>query len=409
MTIDGAGKVTFLLGAGASVDAGLPVSVELTRVITQRLDTGWGRSPVSQALHVAIGAIVAHDTARGKSAYDGIDVERIFASIQMLARRNDHELTPFVAAWSGGIDSFGANGRLPAFWGGEFRKAVHDDRFGTSSLERKFKEGVEALARTIDSSEIYRRLEQEMIESLVSTLEVSAESVEYLSPLLRTAESTTVQIATLNYDNSVELLAKQQGADLDTGIESWLGGYKWSWRPEANVRLLKLHGSLDWRLRVRREDGERIAVDRVLVGEDDDRKLWGSNMGVVFGQGSKLRADGPFLAMLIEFDRFLESTEHLVIVGYSMRDEHINAALRRWVVEHPEGRLSIVDPGFPDIADAQYDVPFQRDLVEAFCEFDESGSRLGYPRTPTANLVVIRKGARDGLAEVFERVLPGFE
>lgn len=406
MTINEPVKVTFLLGAGASVDAGLPVSVELTRVITERLERGWN-SPISQALHVAIGAIVAHDTARGKSAYAGIDVERIFASIQMLARRNDHELTPFVAAWNAGIESFGANGRLPSFWGGEFRKAIGDDRFGTSNLERKFKEGVEAIAKTKDSTEIYRSLEQEMIESLVSALEVSADNVGYLSPLLRAASSSKVQVATLNYDNSVELLATQVGADLDSGIESWTGGYRWNWRPEASVRLLKLHGSLDWRLRVRREQGERIPVDRVLVGEDD-RQRWGSNMGVVFGQGSKLRADGPFLAMLIEFDRFLESTEHLVIVGYSMRDEHINAALRRWVVDHPEGKLSIVDPGFPTLHHPAYDAPFQRDLVEAFCQHDSSGS-LSYPLTPTANLAIIRKGAKDGLSEVFEGVLPGLE
>jgi hypothetical protein len=403
------GKVTFLLGAGASVDAGLPVSVDLTKAITQRLEGGWRRSSVSQALHVAIGAIVAHDTARGKSAYDGIDVERIFASIRMLGRRSDHELTPFVAAWNGGVDSFGVNGSLPGFWAKNFKEEIFKKESFPSGLERKFKEGVEAISKTRDSAEIYLRLEQEMIESLVSALAVSPDRVDYLSPLVADAPSRTVQIATLNYDNSVEMMASQQSLDLDTGIQNWSGGYTWSWRPEASVNLLKLHGSLDWRLSVQKAKGERIGVDRVLVGEDEENRMsWRSNMGVVFGQGSKLRADGPFLAMLIEFDRFLASTDHLVIVGYSMRDEHINAALRRWVGSHPDGKLSIVDPGFPEL-DGRDEVPFRRDLLEAFCEYDEASGNAAYPRILTPNIRVVRKGAKEGLTEVFEQALPGLE
>jgi hypothetical protein len=409
MTTDNpAPKVTFLLGAGASVDAGLPVSVDLTKAITRRLEENHRGREVVQALHVAIGAIVAHDTSHGKGAYDGIDVERIFASIRMLGKRGDHELAPFVAAWQAGIDSF-AGGSLPSFWASNFKKELFDSRFGDFGLERHFKEGVQALSKNLDSTLIYQRLEQEMIESLVSTLAVAPEKVDYLAPLVEEASSGPVQIATLNYDHSVELLAQQKGLDLDTGIENWRGGYDWTWRRDARVRLLKLHGSLEWRLAMDRSPGQRIDVDQVTVGRgEEDRRSWGSSIGVVFGQGSKLRADGPFLAMLIELDRFLTQTEHLVIVGYSMRDEHINAALRRWVAGHPEGRLSIVDPAFPEL-DARGQVPFQRSLIEAFCQLDEAGENPLYPRKATDNLDIIRKGARDGLAEVFKDALPGLD
>ena len=210
-------------------------------------------------------------------------------------------------------------------------------------------------------------------------------------------------------DHSVELLAQQKGLDLDTGIENWRGGYEWNWRHDADVRLLKLHGSLEWRLAMDKEPGQKIAVDQVTVGQGEvNRRSWGSSIGVVFGQGSKLRADGPFLAMLIELDRFLARTDHLVIVGYSMRDEHINAALRRWVAAHPDGRLSIVDPAFPEL-NARGQVPFQRNLVEAFCQLDEAGENPLYPKKVTDNVAIIRKGAKDGLADVFKAALPGLD
>ena len=81
-------------------------------------------------------------------------------------------------------------------------------------------------------------------------------------------------------------------------------------------------------------------ISEHLVGVGDEV---GANPALVFGLGSKLRSDGPFLAMLVEFDRLLASTEWLTIVGYSFRDDHINAALTRWM-NGSARRLSVIDP-----------------------------------------------------------------
>lgn len=82
-------------------------------------------------------------------------------------------------------------------------------------------------------------------------------------------------------------------------------------------------------------------ISEHLVGVGDEV---GANPALVFGLGSKLRSDGPFLAMLVEFDRLLASTEWLTIVGYSFRDDHINAALTRWMNGSSARRLSVIDP-----------------------------------------------------------------
>lgn len=91
------------------------------------------------------------------------------------------------------------------------------------------------------------------------------------------------------------------------------------------MRLLKLHGSLDYVLHDARPVGGRISSEN-LVGVGNEI---GANPALVFGLGSKLRSDGLFLAMLVEFDKLLAEREWLSIVGYSFRDRHINDALTR--------------------------------------------------------------------------------
>jgi hypothetical protein len=116
-------RTTVLLGAGASVDAGVPVSVELTQIIAERVSTS-AHSGASSALNVAIGAMIAHDTARGGGPYDGVDVERLFSAVEMLADRENLEIAPFVAAWNPALDGIGnTSGGLSPFWGKNFKRA----------------------------------------------------------------------------------------------------------------------------------------------------------------------------------------------------------------------------------------------------------------------------------------------
>jgi hypothetical protein len=67
---------------------------------------------------------------------------------------------------------------------------------------------------------------------------------------------------------------------------------------------------------------------------------------VVFGQGNKLRAEGPYLDVLQAFRRELAGVERLVVVGYSFRDEHVNHYVTQWFNERVSRKLTIVDPSF---------------------------------------------------------------
>lgn len=327
----------FLLGAGASVDAGLESSVGLTKAIAEHLGRGSLRNPTGQLLHAVIGAMVQHDTGGGGDAFLAPDVERVFAAVTDLKRRDDLDISAFVERWNGSMDAVTGASGLPRSWARQFRESLSGVSSGDLEVQAAFEEGVMALTERTPAT-LFSELERRMLMALVQVLKVDPAKVSYLNPMVSSSE--LLGIATLNYDLSVESACAQIGLSVDTGLDRWAGGYGWEWALETDVRLLKLHGSLDYVLHHARPIGGRMFREYLVrVGDEI-----GANPALVFGARSKLRSNGPFLAMLVEFDKLLAETEWLSIVGYSFRDEHINAALTRWMNSDIACRLSIVDP-----------------------------------------------------------------
>lgn len=204
-----------------------------------------------------------------------------------------------------------------------------------------------------------------MVSALRSVLAVDATAVDYLAPLLD-ASRRPVQVATLNYDRSIESLAARAGRVCDTGVENWSGAFDWAWSGSADIRLLKLHGSIDWWYVRRQSDEGRMSEESIEVDASDDGRGWNSRLAVIFGQRGKLRSDGPFLAMLRALDEFLANSTHLVVVGHSFRDEHINASIRRWFNRAADARVTLIDPALADIEDwGQSRSQFLQELLSA--------------------------------------------
>ena len=135
----------------------------------------------------------------------------------------------------------------------------------------------------------------------------------YLTPLVKASLGGT--IATLNYDNVVEqagglsvLVREEKTKRILVPAER--GG---------KARLLKLHGSLDWQ-----------RVDDDVIDGGRPREAVHYIPAVIFGAANKLRHYGPFLDLLRAFVSKLASVHHLVVIGYGFRDQHINEAVRIW-------------------------------------------------------------------------------
>lgn len=139
----------------------------------------------------------------------------------------------------------------------------------------------------------------------------------------------------------------------------------------------------------------------------------GEAPGIILGSGNKLRIDGPFLPMLLEFQRWLNSAAHLIVCGYSMRDDHINHLLINWLTVTGR-KLTVIDPGFPMHSlrlEGALDLgpdPVQRldpghsVLQEWLLEYEHAGGRPRFPlewRESMPEVRILRMGAREGLPQ----------
>jgi hypothetical protein len=306
----------------------------------------------ASALHFVCGALMLYDAARGASPYDGLDVERVFAAVELLAERHELEVSPFVSSWHPAVDAWDETSReVPAFWDQDFARALA--RGGSfSNAGKVVADLVNKVTGGRPTGEVYRGLASQMLNELKQMLSKTEKQTAYLQPLARIAERRgNLNVATLNYDLSVEQAADAAAAACTTGIEGWVETGRWSW-PDGGLRLLKLHGSIDWAWESMREEGHLTReVVRVVADPVDDR----GQPVVVFGQRGKLRARGPFLSLLAEFETALAEAEQLVVIGYSFRDDHVNELIRRWWTEDLGRTILAVDPFWP--TDARYTSP----------------------------------------------------
>jgi hypothetical protein len=324
---------TILLGAGASKSAGVPISAELTTKLLEQIDNQ------SQALlHFVYGGLLMQVAARAKpggySQRPIVDAEDLFNAVEALANRASFEAAPFVTSWHPLISQI--------------------DQYIQGDLERQIKQGLDQLlspsapsrlARTLASAingtagnYRFRQVATDMISALKELLAVRDPSrIEYLAPLLELhrAQDGGLLIATLNYDMLIEQVGDAHSVQVDDGLDLWQasGFIK---RPNV-LTLLKLHGSIDW---VQDENG----LVRRATAEDRMQPA------LIFGGINKLRADGPYLEMLMEWRSHLDECAHLIIIGYSLRDVHVNAIIERWHRRDNLKRVTIIDPGYNERA-----------------------------------------------------------
>jgi NAD-dependent SIR2 family protein deacetylase len=366
-----------LLGAGASAEAGVPTTRKMTVELAKRISgENWHRRDrVASALNFVCGALIAHDAAHGNDPFEEPDVERVFAAVEMLAERRTLEVSPFVDAWDPGVDAWDDLTRpRPENFARQFRRALES---GNDSELTNFLQslgGSEFGPSRVGTT--YTFLGHQMLEKLRELVELTEKKVDYLRPLVsRGRQNGGLTIATLNYDRGIELAAAAEQVPVETGIASWLESRQWEW-PAHGVRLLKLHGSIDWFWsRAEAEEGE-LPHDVVQIGTSD--QLY-PRPALVFGNRGKLRAEGPFLGLLAEFGKLLERASRLIVIGYSFRDDHVNEGIRQWLSEARQRKIVVIDPHWPDGYEAPI-TPFQSDLLHYLVPRETDGGADFEPR-----------------------------
>jgi hypothetical protein len=362
VALSDAPKVAVLLGAGASKDAGIPTTEEMTEAIISRMQ---------YAVHVRLLDFIQHTLAADQAARTPasewtalspvrpiVDVERLFAAVDLLIDRHDQPWSPFVATWSAGLDSF-APPQVPSgpdlrwdlqAFDQAIRRATQSTSAGSlggfHSPGGELASALEKALRRVqpgDVSALLRDVRNEMLTSLVDIVNVRDPSmVGYLKPLATLARrQSRLTVATLNYDLAVETMVNDDnGVDLQR-TETWQEEATPS-STKPTLHLMKLHGSIDWVISESTDSPLPLRLVNLRTG-DSARELAGQP-AVVFGEGGKLRAEGPFLELLLGFSNALNNVDRLLIVGYSFRDDHVNELIARWFANAPSRKIILLDP-----------------------------------------------------------------
>jgi hypothetical protein len=185
-----------------------------------------------------------------------------------------------------------------------------------------------------------------------------------LAPLLNLVEAGRLVIATLNYDNSMELLSSSQKIPCQTGIADWSarGSFDVS---GSGLHLLKLHGSIDWHRQDIPASENRMPAVAIRQLTPAEVKRLDLRPAVIFGNRNKLTAEGPFLDLLKVFQNELANSHILTIVGYSFRDPHVNVYISQWLNGDSTRVLRVVNgPNFAnsDLSVSSYS-PFVANLL----------------------------------------------
>ena len=380
-------RVAVLLGAGASADAGLPLTTALAEMIVRNVNAsarlaGGALPNWVRALNFVYGSMVGYQAEDSSDPLQAVNIERLISALRLLQDSQAHEAAPFVAAWKPGALGVGTP-EADAHLGGKALSAVSDSMGQSFGGDQEMADAIAAIAREATRGSNPREFEEaeEHLLSELSAVLNNLKSVEYLYPLADLARSQAggLDILTLNYDLTIERMAQETSTPIDRGIGSWKPGRLLERsRADGLINLHKLHGSLDWELALDR----RVTQPPEILAPESQRS-GGEPVGnaapfrprtrpwIVVGDREKLATDGPTLELLHSATSALRSSTHLVVVGYSFSDAHINAMIRDWLAADESRTIGILDMNWraPD------HVPFRRALITRYGADDERGAR----------------------------------
>ena len=351
------------------MDAGLPTSFGLTRELSKasalpEFGRKGGANELTTALAFAIGTLYQQRGAAGVNPMHKpeVDIEELVDAVDSLAHPELSGMTPFVSGWHPFLRDVDAahddrNQMIENFVNGLTRALSAKSEPEAASAREGAQTALRLallLAQPKFASVLFKRLKASILLRTSQILwlkdDEAAAKTSYLAPLV--SSPSTRCIATLNYDNTIEACARTHGIGLNIGLEGYGAHGVVSFSTEAQIRLLKLHGSLDWQFPDSAEERREYPGKRALrfswqrVAPFDPK--WDPDcLGIVFGR-QKLQTPGPFLDLLHSFANELATVDRLITIGYAFRDDHINRLIVQFLMRRSTAKLLVVDPALPE-------------------------------------------------------------
>jgi len=296
-------RTVFLLGAGASMDAGCLSSKQMLvalKTAVNELAAGGGGSEFSSIYDFIIQSLVYQRALKGdpeSKLFELTNIEDFVAVLRQMLDREYIVPPPLIGNWNSKITSW------------ELKNQDVFKEFLDFSYDRLIKK--------------WTQFDKSKAETLLQPVRALVESDEDFS----------LSIFSLNYDLIFETVFNNDQEHLvDVGFSQkrWSGDFV-DPNSSAKLKLYKLHGSVDW-----------------YFDESDEEVKEGIPEGVrpliVFGSGPKLQSYDPFLSLLAGLRDKLKAASLFVVVGYSFQDKYINNILIQSLSSGLNKKMLVVDP-----------------------------------------------------------------
>jgi hypothetical protein len=304
--------IIFLLGAGASADADIPVSAEMINLVEKSLKPG----PEQGLYHHVKSAILFSAGLKGRfGSAVPFNIETLVTTLYELERNEEHPLYPFIAAWSS---------RFVALAGPEF--------CNVRSFRQRILADLKKWMCPEDSSKA------DYYRGLVT---------------LQRDLNYPLHVFSLNYDMCVEDLNNSE-FHVETGFADYGSSHAWDWERFVDTEtgnnvmpqlvLYKLHGSINWKRSP--ETKELFCVKQV-------QSVNAEEMEVIFGREFKLEAADPYLFYAYMFRNLSLLAKLIVTLGYGFGDAHINKMLTQSLRNDPERRMLVIQRCDESVCDAK--------------------------------------------------------
>lgn len=304
----------FFLGAGASVDAGLPDVVRLVCKFVEWLKSisenqGLNEKQRSEAkehlsLVEKILTILKNWRAEQKNYNTEIDIEILLDAIERIENKNTDILSAFYENTSLKI------GEHPAY------NLVFNGK---------------------------RKISGEIKDFIKTTFSNTRINVTYLKPLNNFIRGYRgLSIFSTNYDLCIEQFCKENGRTFVDGFNPyWNPEIEYGKKDSPDIQLYKLHGSITW---YRSEGGEYTRSD-IIVSDERSIIVGGQEVvPLILYPGRKLEYIEPVIYMLAEIKKQLEEVNYVFVVGYSFKDGHLAKLFRYAAARNRKLILFLIGP-----------------------------------------------------------------
>jgi len=277
-------NVIFLIGAGCSKEADIPISNEMVKSVEILLSTDPIWKPYIELYHYLRSSIEYSEGIFGNFG-NAFNIEKLLIVMGQIEQRDRNIIYPFIGSW---------NIRLPEVAGKNFERIAE--------------------LKGLINKKLYDWVTPKDLQSKAAYYEGFRKFQNELGK--------TVRVFSLNYDLCFE---KAIG---DDDVEQGFDPKNFEWQQlnfegtETKLfKLYKLHGSINW---YTDKHTGKLMLSNHPVG----------NPELIFGIDTKLRSNDPYFYYTSEFRRWILSNDCklIVTIGYSYADEYINSLISQAII-----------------------------------------------------------------------------